>query len=291
VLLGLLLGSGDQLGWPDAERDREPCDGGEGRSALGALDAADVVAVDAALKAKALLGHAEFVASVADRFAEASEEWVACGHNTARCSLTVLGSTAQPCCLSKSSRRRSRKRDTTAIDRTSDMRSHSILRRLACAARSLPTRRRLAAILAVLVLGGLYVHGTFDRTLSGVGLNFHKCARNGLGATFCGQELSEIRARLARVKIEEAAREAERTKEREAQEARTTRNERYEREVSHLREALTEDETTVAHNLELITQGRAASIPEAEKIDHEGEYKEHLLRVEIAATEAAEREP
>lgn len=56
------VGSRDQLGGPYVERDRELCDGGEGRPALGSLDAADVVAVHATLKAKALLGDAEFVA-------------------------------------------------------------------------------------------------------------------------------------------------------------------------------------------------------------------------------------
>lgn len=78
VLLGSLLSSGEQIGWPDTERGRQRRHGSDGRPALGALDPADVVAVHAALKAKTLLGHAEFVASVADGLAEADEERVAC---------------------------------------------------------------------------------------------------------------------------------------------------------------------------------------------------------------------
>lgn len=56
--------------------------------------------------------------------------------------------------------------------------------------------RWIAAGLAVIVLGVLYVGGAFDRTLYGVGLNFRECARNGLGVTFCGHELDEYRAHI-----------------------------------------------------------------------------------------------
>jgi hypothetical protein len=54
--------------------------------------------------------------------------------------------------------------------------------------------------IALAVLLGLYFHGNLDRTLYPVGLNFRECARNGFGATFCGKELDEYRARLQRVK-------------------------------------------------------------------------------------------
>lgn len=60
-------------------------------------------------------------------------------------------------------------------------------------------------VLAVLAVGGLYLHGTFDRALSGVGLNYHECARNGLGATFCGEELTNYRERIAQSKRESEA--------------------------------------------------------------------------------------
>ena len=62
VTLGLLLGSGDQVRRPDAERDRKRRHGSEGRAALSALDTSDVVAVDTAVEAKALLGYAKLVA-------------------------------------------------------------------------------------------------------------------------------------------------------------------------------------------------------------------------------------
>jgi hypothetical protein len=97
VAFGLFLGLGDQLGGSDVECDGECCDGGEGWSALGALDPADVVAVDAGVEAEALLGDVSFVAECADGLAESGEEWVGCGHARRRCSPNVLGSTAQPC--------------------------------------------------------------------------------------------------------------------------------------------------------------------------------------------------
>ncbi len=60
----------------------------------------------------------------------------------------------------------------------------------------------------VTVLAWLYVAGVFDKPLSSVGLNFHECAKNGLGQTFCGKELDEARTR-ARHLQEEANTEKE----------------------------------------------------------------------------------
>lgn len=62
VLLGLHLSSGDEFGRPNAECDGECRHGYEGGSALGALDSADVVAVDAGLKSKALLREVALIA-------------------------------------------------------------------------------------------------------------------------------------------------------------------------------------------------------------------------------------
>ena len=56
------------------------------------------------------------------------------------------------------------------------------------------------AILVVLLY--FYGFGVFDKTLSSIGLNVHECARNGLGQTFCGHELTEYRARVERIKQE-----------------------------------------------------------------------------------------
>lgn len=49
----------------------------------------------------------------------------------------------------------------------------------------------VAAIIAI-----LYFTGRLDHALYPVGLNFHTCARNGLGATFCGSELTEYENRI-----------------------------------------------------------------------------------------------
>jgi len=56
--------------------------------------------------------------------------------------------------------------------------------------------RSILIVVAVVALIGFYLHGTFDRVLYGVGLNFNECARNGFGATFCGKELDEYRERV-----------------------------------------------------------------------------------------------
>jgi hypothetical protein len=78
---------------------------------------------------------------------------------------------------------------------------------------------RILIVLIVFVLFAGWRAGTFDHALVNVGLNAKPCARNGLGATFCGQELTEYRERLAHSKeegeaasrkIEEAASKAQR---------------------------------------------------------------------------------
>jgi hypothetical protein len=61
---------------------------------------------------------------------------------------------------------------------------------------------RILIILVLLVLFAGWRSGTFDHALYNVGLNAKPCARNGFGATFCGQELTEYRERLARGKEE-----------------------------------------------------------------------------------------
>lgn len=93
--------------------------------------------------------------------------------------------------------------------------------------------RRPLSILIVLValaLAALYLHGNLDRLLYGVGLNFNECARNGLGASFCGKELDEYRERAdkAKTESEESQRklEAEQAKSREEAEASQQKAER-----------------------------------------------------------------
>jgi len=67
---------------------------------------------------------------------------------------------------------------------------------------------RLLIVVAVLVLVAAWRAGSFDHALVNVGLNAKPCARNGFGATFCGTELEEYRARIHRVKTEGEATES-----------------------------------------------------------------------------------
>jgi hypothetical protein len=57
----------------------------------------------------------------------------------------------------------------------------------------------ILAVLAAIGIGALYLGGTFDRPLSSIGLNHNECARNGLGVTFCGEELTEYRTKVRAV--------------------------------------------------------------------------------------------
>jgi hypothetical protein len=53
----------------------------------------------------------------------------------------------------------------------------------------MPVKRYVAAVALGLVIA-LYLTGRLDYTLYPLGLNFHQCARNGIGATFCGPDLT-----------------------------------------------------------------------------------------------------
>ncbi|MFI4977732.1 MAG: hypothetical protein ACHQC8_03505 [Solirubrobacterales bacterium] len=69
------------------------------------------------------------------------------------------------------------------------------------------------AILTILIY--FYAFGAFDKQLAGIGLNVHECARNGLGQTFCGKELTEQRERQSELKksTEESAAKAKQEQE------------------------------------------------------------------------------
>lgn len=56
--------------------------------------------------------------------------------------------------------------------------------------------RRQVVIAVVVIVGALYLSGRLDYALYPVGLNFHTCARNGFGATFCGRDLTAYEARI-----------------------------------------------------------------------------------------------
>lgn len=66
--------------------------------------------------------------------------------------------------------------------------------------RRLKDYRLSGKMLIVLVLISLvftgWTQGTFDHALVNVGLNYNDCARNGFGATFCGDELTEYKQRI-----------------------------------------------------------------------------------------------
>lgn len=125
-------------------------------------------------------------------------------------------------------------------------------------------RRRVLAVLAVLALAGLYVHGTFDRPLSSIGLNFHECARNGLGATFCGQELKEYRARIEQGKRE--GEEASRRVKRESEEAAQKAREESELETRHrLKAECGEADRSAVEREAACREWERLAIPVAEK--------------------------
>ena len=58
----------------------------------------------------------------------------------------------------------------------------------------LPWKRTLAMVVVGIALV-LYFAGRLDYALYPVGLNFHPCARNGIGATFCGSDLTAYQQR------------------------------------------------------------------------------------------------
>jgi hypothetical protein len=63
------------------------------------------------------------------------------------------------------------------------------------------TKRRsakpLVIVAVILLILFAWTRGTFDNFLWKVGLNYNECATNGFGATFCGNDLKEYKARIA----------------------------------------------------------------------------------------------
>jgi hypothetical protein len=57
-------------------------------------------------------------------------------------------------------------------------------------------RLSFGACLLIALLIALWSRGTFDHLLVNVGLNAKECARNGFGATFCGDELDRYRRQI-----------------------------------------------------------------------------------------------
>jgi hypothetical protein len=100
---------------------------------------------------------------------------------------------------------------------------------------------RLLIVAVVLLLFAGWNAGAFDHALVNVGLNAKECARNGFGATFCGQELVEYRERTERAKqdAEETSRRLEET-ERKSEEEVKRETERAERETPYYGSSLPE---------------------------------------------------
>jgi hypothetical protein len=71
----------------------------------------------------------------------------------------------------------------------------------------------------VAVVATLYFTGRLDYALYPVGLNFHTCARNGFGATFCGSDLTAYENRVRG--IQRQAQQIQRTLTQNAQQTET----------------------------------------------------------------------
>lgn len=79
------------------------------------------------------------------------------------------------------------------------------------------TSFRVVVGLVLIVLFLAWHAGTFDHVLYNVGLNAKPCGRNGFGAVFCGEELTEYNERFENAKRE--GNEASEKIEHESQEA------------------------------------------------------------------------
>ena len=80
-----------------------------------------------------------------------------------------------------------------------------------------PSPRVFVALVLVGVLIGLWRIGTFDDALVHVGLNAQECAKNALGATFCGDDLENYRREVIEpIQRQQEAIEAERRAQEEA---------------------------------------------------------------------------
>lgn len=139
-------------------------------------------------------------------------------------------------------------------------------------------RRRtlILAGLAIAVLIGFYIHGSFDRALSGIGLNLHRCARNGLGATFCNKELTEYEERVERAK--RAGEEAKTHIEGIEQKAKEEQHAGEQTRAAEAVERRTEQEHELARKME-----REKAIIVAEP---EGSYASDLAKDELEADRA-----
>jgi hypothetical protein len=124
----------------------------------------------------------------------------------------------------------------------------------------------LAATVVFLALFALWRFGTFDHALANWGLNAKPCARNGLGATFCGKELEERQQQQRTLESERQHREArleaeatERKKKTEEQQARIQAEGRAARRHSE------EEQAALRHSQEETQQRLAEQSREAQE--------------------------
>lgn len=58
--------------------------------------------------------------------------------------------------------------------------------------------KRFAALCLLGIALAAYLSGSMDKTLEPIGLNLNECATNGLGVTFCGDDLERYEERVVR---------------------------------------------------------------------------------------------
>jgi hypothetical protein len=110
-----------------------------------------------------------------------------------------------------------------------------------------------AVVIALAVVFTAWRGGTFDRALVNVGLNAKECARNDFGATFCGRELTEYRARQRHASQEAAKgkQEAEAARKKEREEGKADQHKREEESAPLLGPIETEAERLYRQGEEL----------------------------------------
>lgn len=79
-------------------------------------------------------------------------------------------------------------------------------------------KRVVVGVIIAVILGFLWFGGHLDKLLEPVGLNYHECATNAFGATFCGDELKAYERKVVDP-IDHAQQEAASTRDRAKRES------------------------------------------------------------------------
>lgn len=140
----------------------------------------------------------------------------------------------------------------------------------------------IAATSALAVMVGLWGIGTFDKALADYGLNAHDCGRNGLGVTFCGDELKQYEENLKKLDAEmeqsaaEAKAELQKASEEaqaEAEQAAAEADARYEESMDRLDESYEDAQDDAQEQLDKLDEQMDRDIAQAEA-DAEADYDE-----------------